>query len=371
MKKLALILCVLLLPNISYSVVITPSPLVNTVNGTFNHGNYITISGSGFGSKSPAKPLVWAPFEGGTTAADSNLSATTLDSNTYQLDTTNQPHSRSTYSVSNMAKTNEVKTAKFVSVNTNTGQFFVFARRKFPATIWANTSNFKTFWGYPAVLGCANNPKPLVNMVVDRLSWFAVSYQGGAHTTGGGQVGPISGYYPPDDGSWTTWEMQEKKGTIDTYDGSFKFWINGQRIANWTPKNVTTTYPTDTYCTLVLGDFWTDSVPGKGYLNNVKDFLDDVYMDKTWARAMIGNASTFDACTHREPLIPTAWSGTSITAYFNQGSFPNGSKVYLFVIDSNGNASRGKEIIIGGTASLEDKPNLTDIPNPPLNLHIQ
>jgi len=78
-------------------------------------------------------------------------------------------------------------------------------------------------------------------------------------------------------------------------------------------------------------------------------YFDDVYMDITWSRVMLGNASTFNACTHREPLIPTAWSTSSITAYFNQGSFSNGQNVYVFVVDSTGAASPGKLITISGT----------------------
>lgn len=365
MKKLASIVCFLLFPSISYSA----SPLINSVSGTFNHGNNITITGSGFGIKSPAKPVVWAPFDGGSATADPNLSSGTIVTK-YQIDTTNQYNNRSKYNVSNMAKTNGAKTAADLRTYINSGRFFVFARRKFPETLFQNVSNFKTFWAWPNLPGCTSNSTPLGNMIFDYMnSKMNVTYQGGAGASGGGQILPVGQVI--DSGSWVTWEIQEKKGTVDKYDGSLKWWENSILKVSSSPKNVTTKYPTDTYCTILFQDFWTETVAGKSYLNNAKDYLDDVYMDDTWARVMIGNASTFDACTQREPLIPTTWSTSSITAYFNQGAFSNGSKVYLFVIDSNGNTSLGKEITIGGTTSGGDPNPPPSVPNPPgkINIH--
>jgi len=42
------------------------APLVNSALGSFIHGQDITISGSGFGTKNPAAPLYWNDYETGT-----------------------------------------------------------------------------------------------------------------------------------------------------------------------------------------------------------------------------------------------------------------------------------------------------------------
>jgi hypothetical protein len=68
-------------------------------------------------------------------------------------------------------------------------------------------------------------------------------------------------------------------------------------------------------------------------------WADDVYVDISQARAEIGDASTWTACTHREIQIPTAWSDTSITVTANQGSFANETKAYLYVVDADGNVN--------------------------------
>jgi hypothetical protein len=68
---------------------------------------------------------------------------------------------------------------------------------------------------------------------------------------------------------------------------------------------------------------------------------DDVYVDNTWARVMIGDNPVFSSARNREIQIPSAWSTNSITITANTASFPVGTPAYLFVIDSTGAASAG------------------------------
>jgi hypothetical protein len=77
--------------------------------------------------------------------------------------------------------------------------------------------------------------------------------------------------------------------------------------------------------------------------------FDNLYLDNTWSRVMIGNANTFAASTQREIQVPTAWANGSITVSFNPGRFTAGQTAYLYVIDSNNvvNAT-GYSITIGG-----------------------
>jgi hypothetical protein len=67
---------------------------------------------------------------------------------------------------------------------------------------------------------------------------------------------------------------------------------------------------------------------------------DDVYVDNTWARVVLGNAATLDACTRLEIQIPIKWSGNSVTIMARTGSaFSQGTTAYLYVVDSNGVAN--------------------------------
>ena len=65
-------------------------------------------------------------------------------------------------------------------------------------------------------------------------------------------------------------------------------------------------------------------------------WADDVYLDTTWARVMVGDASTWSGCTHKEMQVPSAWSGSSITITVHEGDFSSFSGKYVYVVDSEG-----------------------------------
>ena len=68
---------------------------------------------------------------------------------------------------------------------------------------------------------------------------------------------------------------------------------------------------------------------------------DDIYIDNTRSRIEIGDASNWLDFTHREIQIPTVWSGSEIKIKVNQGSFDTLVDKYLFVVDTDGNISKG------------------------------
>jgi hypothetical protein len=85
----------------------------------------------------------------------------------------------------------------------------------------------------------------------------------------------------------------------------------------------------------------------------VKTWMDDIYVDNTPSRVVIGNAPTYSTCNHLEIQPATAWSsnGQSITVILNQGSFSDGSIAYLYVVDSDGTANEtGYPITLSGSS---------------------
>lgn len=78
-------------------------------------------------------------------------------------------------------------------------------------------------------------------------------------------------------------------------------------------------------------------------------WVDDVYVDTTWARVMLGNASTLSASTRIEPQIPSAWSTSGVTVTVNTGTFAANETAYLFVVDSTDATSSGYPLTLGGT----------------------
>jgi len=66
-KKVFYLCCLVLIINFLIPITTTFSqPSVNSVSGTLSHKGTVVITGSGFGTKSPAAPLYWSDFETGT-----------------------------------------------------------------------------------------------------------------------------------------------------------------------------------------------------------------------------------------------------------------------------------------------------------------
>jgi hypothetical protein len=160
-------------------------------------------------------------------------------------------------------------------------------------------------------------------------------------------VGPINEYF--------TSEFYTQSNSIDTNlttsvgDGVMEYYVNGERAAyapynpygdervrTWKMRDETSGDMTEAY--FIHGVQANNTMPEDSFYS-----VDDVYVDTTWARVMVGNASTLANSTHREIQIPSAWSDTEITVTYNQGSFANQETCYLFVVDSDGTASAGYE----------------------------
>lgn len=144
-------------------------------------------------------------------------------------------------------------------------------------------------------------------------------------------------------------------GTFDgTADGFVRIWYtNGSvkhtRITDGDGgrDNITTNINGGT-------DHWEDVVFGFFCRNGstcASMWYDDVYIASSPARVEIGDSGTLSSCTHLEVQPATSWSDTSITLTVNQGSFTNGSAVYIYVIDSDGNSSVSSALTIGSSSS--------------------
>lgn len=105
------------------------------------------------------------------------------------------------------------------------------------------------------------------------------------------------------------------------------------------------------YCECVSGGqkLWDDSWR----------YFDDVYLDTTLARVVLGNADTYDNCTMVEPQIPSGWGASSITVTVNLGSLNRtpGGELYLYVFDrDNRHNPVGYPIPFSGGSSVPGKP---------------
>ncbi|MPY87963.1 MAG: hypothetical protein GEU99_08585 [Luteitalea sp.] len=138
-------------------------------------------------------------------------------------------------------------------------------------------------------------------------------------------------------------------------------WVKHEVIAKWSPGEDGMVLIYDNGKMVIEYHGRTDAAPGTtrveaiggfarpyGNPNNWRYFA-DIYVDTTFARVMLGNASTLEKSTKREVQIPAKWADSSITVSVNLGTFGQGETVYLYVVDSNGNVNaEGHPVRVGG-----------------------
>ena len=149
----------------------------------------------------------------------------------------------------------------------------------------------------------------------------------------------------PSINNWHLCEMILEQSTVDTADGNVTIAVDG--VVRYEQLNTKTR--------VNVGESWQNMTYFYGYTNGLAELktsaIDNTYLNNSWSRVIVGNASTLANSTVRELCIPSAWSDTEITVAFNQGAFTSGDTAYIFVVDSAGVASDGYEITIGGSGT--------------------
>ena len=146
---------------------------------------------------------------------------------------------------------------------------------------------------------------------------------------------------------WVKFEVEIY--VTDQNDGWFNVYQNGDLKVNQSTSGTGThSYngPTDA---TITGSPRNIAIGGYNRLREINNWrlFNDLYIDYTLARVIIGNDPSYSKSTVKEVQIPQSWSNESISFTVNQGTFSAGDQAYLFVIDSEGQASAGHPITIG------------------------
>ncbi len=361
-------------------------PSVTSTSGTWSHKATVTLTGSGFGAKGAAAPVVWDDASGTDVAAKWNGAWPNCSGNgTHNLAyrTPAQvgrnvplPHSRITryiagahysptpgahcgYSVI-LWKTRT--TTSFPSYS-----YISWYQRVDDSWRFGGDDNFKTFaysegsgpYNLPNNWYAEYNPRP-----TSRTSGAAYHLNDDATRTAtqslqspdqNGHSWWWNGAINPMSGAWTKVEMELKYTNLT--DGYIKLWENGVLKIDYRG-------PTDR----LRGSSRTEGIGGYArnypYTTNWRYFA-DVYLDYSRARVVLGNAPTFAASTLREVQVPTSWSATSIAVTANLGALATGTTAYLYVVDPNGQVSAGRPVTIGsGTGPGDTVAPTTSLTSP-------
>jgi len=363
---------------------VSATPVIGGINGNIIHGSTFTIIGSSLGAKPVAAPFMWDNFENGTEGSPLSNARWGVKTLAPIISSYNSSNLRNSYS-NTLSLYSEI-------LCTNAPSFWldsVTGTRKIYLNMWVYydhgdgeplsgaTYQVKP-WRLHGGTGSYNIQAPSVPIFCwdspvdgdNNANYYTpITYSGAAIP-----ASPIYGAATPTradiengilfNNYWMNvqWEFSDSSG-IDVYDAYLKVYYS------YKPSQ-SHAYFTGEIPHTAIGQVWATRISGKdngpidsilfqNYINALSGganiYYDDIYIDDTWARVEIGDASTYNNCTHREIQIPTAWSNTSIAITINQGSFNTGDVVYLYVADENGvTNTSGYPITIGDTMTASD-----------------
>lgn len=315
------------------------------------HGQSVTVTGSGFGSKSSAAPLLWDDFEDGTVGASVGTSGKVswgTDGTAPEFSTTNNRGGVST------------KNARAVLAGSNVDGNYHDMFYKDGLDLSGKA--YIGFWAYFNSYAPGNQVKywrigsggtggyPTYSYFrTDGWGRYQYTYPSGSDC---GSAGGGSWYDGVEDnifGEWIFVELIADFGSVGSSNGSIHVFVNGVDQGG-----------EDNYQLLTSSSCLPSSVRFGEYLQDADgtttNYFDDIYVDNTWARVVIGNASTYASSTQREVQRVSSWGDTAIAFTVNQGGFDPGETAYIYVIDESNNVVDSGQITF---ASASSDPNIS------------
>jgi hypothetical protein len=135
---------------------------------------------------------------------------------------------------------------------------------------------------------------------------------------------------------WVDMALWAKIGDVDQANGLIGYSFNGA-IESATGVTLDNRYDFLGYRNAAIATY-IDRTAAPGVV--VEVYIDDVYIDDTFARVVLKDSSDWSSQGHTEMQIPVNWSADGIQVTANLGNF-SGNSAYLFVVDADGNASEG------------------------------
>jgi hypothetical protein len=319
---------------------------ITGVTGALEHGQSITITGSGFGVKSPAAPYFWADFSGGTTAPSvlGIKDAWTVSDMSYDADEGpgGGPCLKGTANYG-------IWTARIDSTSdgfawNDYGQK-IFISRKINRNFSYGSINFKVFRAWATG---HTEPNFYVqygsnwNSFVEGIS--VPDSRNGSWFSSGPATGTV-GEWQRDEIVW------QSNSASDQADGIFQLYTNNTLITYMPNAGSGYVFKPKSSSSAMTLLYPVHGVKANHTFSAGENYwATDVYVDTTWARVMVCDSTdgTWANRSNCEMQIPSAWSATSITATVNRGAFGATDSAYLYVVDADGSAnSTGYAITFG------------------------
>jgi hypothetical protein len=366
-KNIILISCFICF---SFTMVLA-QPIINNVSGVLTHKGIIILTGEQFGSKIPAAPLIWDDCEGLTVNNDAAVTAVWDEAHpqlsgaayeeartryrTIPYRSTPAPHTHSKtylsgghhqYADNDPAYIpNTSYRDVLVTVDSGTADkdtwFATWYYRLDPDwespcnsytnhktsvvnggdTAWSKPFAYDSYWGVTDA-PCTTDNNSIVQI---------------GHGASGGVI-PAYSNAPASDNPRLNWVRYERKQYSHPTNGYRNTYVNNKLAGYYTSGS----FNQGNTRSFTIGGYYrfASDISNTSTYRGCADcyrYFDDMYVDTTFSRVMLGDNATYADCTIIEPQIPSAWADTSITCSVNIGKFPDNAAVYLFVFDETNN----------------------------------
>ncbi|MBE2886736.1 hypothetical protein [Geobacter anodireducens] len=317
-------------------------------NSALTNGQVVTISGSGFGTKSTVAPQFWDTVENQTAYSSLANGATvpTGSGKPWESQCTWDGGACVKYSTT-ASEQRGLSTATYRATTTTQGLLegrrITGTNKIYVSWWWKPASNPVTGDHSSKFLRLSNN----ADVTNKTFSWTQM--QDYIYRTDQGYCQNGAAHWANWNGNVNQWNFHEV--WIDGATRTYTIKINGKATANNVSWSSCTAFNFD-YVWMIGWDGGGNSPPA------ITSWLDDIYVDNTLSRVMICDNANFSSATKCEMQIPTnTWTDGQLQVAVNQGSFPTNSTAYLYVVDANGSPSASKQITFGassggGTATI-------------------
>ncbi|MEA1924250.1 MAG: hypothetical protein U9M95_00115 [Candidatus Altiarchaeota archaeon] len=377
MKKSVLVLLIASIVLVGFGESAGAVGITKINQSSISHGDSITISGSGFGVKSPAAPIVWDACDD-----SSPVDVDTIwNGQNYPLvagDEDNLPDYRTSYPTGNPMSMPNAHVTKYLCgamttvsgswENSNSAVCFTH----FPSGGWPTRKLFAMYYYRIASTFSIDDG----TMGGHNMKEFACNLNGNYLDPPQNYLDHCNGATPvvtnPNDA-----QMKCQPSGYGSSCGGGQFYYNNPMLRwqhmelQWDSSGYLWHFSDGVdcddhlWCTekVLRTDFYSMTVGGFSRWPLTNDtgnyrYWAAVYLDDTYARVMLGNNPSWDSCTIREPQIPSAWSDDSIKCNINLGALPDNGTAYLFVFDENNTHNEVgypiTSIIEGHKADLND-----------------
>ncbi|MEW6101871.1 MAG: PKD domain-containing protein, partial [Candidatus Omnitrophota bacterium] len=355
---------------------IQAEPQINSVDSSIVHNQIITATGSGFGVKERAAPLFFDDFENGTDGQKIPITSSGWSTNVGGYGVSYSSEREPPGSVGNLVSKHDMSG----TYNERTHQ----ASIKYRSTEITDKV-FISFWVYftygtPDVDGehqmklwrIEEESATVGAMKVANYNWltnFGATtsnyYQWGSGASGGSAGSrSYASLLRPTDGGWYQVKFQGDQSENGVANGSVQVWHSH---TDGTGSPIVKVVDLPNLMTRNVPQYWNSINIGEVCTNrdhalpcNAINYFDDFYVDNTWARVELGDASSYSACAKREIQIPQAWSQNSVTFRVNQGTFSDGATAYLYIVDESGAVNaQGYPLTIGTSGPIGNAPVAT------------